>query len=107
MPALPTKLLAPSVERQLHEYEGLGHLRVSARGEMLTIESGPKEDPVRHARLRRETVSLWTLEMAARAGRWEPTHLRDTMDKLLVALVEQFGWVLTPQDDTPWEPGAN
>jgi hypothetical protein len=29
------------------------------------------------------------------------------MDKLLVALVEQFGWVLTPQDDTPWEPGAN
>jgi hypothetical protein len=107
MPTPPTKLLAPSVERQLHEYEGLGHLRVSARGDVLTIESGPKTDPVRHARLRRETVSLWSLEMATHSGRWEPTPLRDTKDRLVVALVEQFGWVLTPQDDTPWEPGAN
>jgi len=108
MPAPPTKLLAPGVERQLHEYEGLGHLRVSARGEMLTIESGPAADPVRHARLRRPTVNLWGLEMAARGGRWEPTPFRDTKERLVAALVEQFGWVLTPQDDDiPREPGAN
>ena len=107
MPTPPTQLLAPGVERQLHEYEGLGHLRVTARGDVLPIESGPPKDPVRHARLRRETVNLWALEMAARGGRWEPTPFRDTKDRLVVALVEQLGWVLTPQDDTPWEPGTN
>jgi len=26
---------------------------------------------------------------------------------LVVVLVEQFGWVLTPQHETPWEPGTN
>jgi len=107
MPTPPTKLLAPGVERQLHEYEGLGHLRVRARGEVLTIESGPAEDPTQHARLRRLTVSLWTLEMAARGGRWEPTPFRATKELLVTALVEQFGWVLTPQDEMPWEPGVN
>jgi len=107
MPAPPTKLLAPGVEQQLHEYEGLGHLRVTARGDVLTIESGPPKDPVRHARLRRQTVNLWTLDMATRGGRWEPTPFRDTKDRLVVVLVEQFGWVLTPQHETPWEPGTN
>lgn len=107
MPVPPTKLLAAGVERQLHEYEGLGHLRVRARGDVLTIESGPDKDPVRHARLRRETVHLWTLDMAGRGASWEPTALRDTADRLVAALVEQFGWVLTPQDETPWEPGTN
>lgn len=107
MPALPTKLLASGVEQQLHEYEGLGHLRVRARGEVLTIESGPDADPVRHARLRRETVNLWGLEVAGYGGRWEPTPFRDTKERLVAALVEQFGWVLTPRDETPWEPGTN
>jgi len=69
--------------------------------------SGPAKDPLRHARLRRETVNLWALEMAGRGGRWQPTPFRDTKDQLVLALVEQFGWVLTPQDDTPWEPGTN
>ena len=107
MPAPPTKLPAPGVERQMHDHEGLGHLRVSARGGVLTIESGPATDPARHARLRRQTVNLWTLAMAGRGGRWEPTPFRDTKGRPVVALVEQFGWVLTPQYDTPWEPGTN
>ena len=68
------------------------------RGEVLTIESGPDDDPTRHARLRRETVHLWRLDMAARGGRWEATPFRDTADKLVAMLVERFGWVLTPPD---------
>ena len=107
MPSPPTKLFAPDLERELHEYEGLGHLRVAARGEVLTIVSGSTTDPVRPARLRRQTVSLWTLEMATHGGRWEPTPFRDTRERLVEMLVEQFGWVLAPQDDSPWEPGAN
>ena len=107
MPALATKQLVASVERQLHRQEGLGHLRVRAYGPLLTIESGPTRCPVRHARLRRETVSLWSLEIAGPAGAWQPTALRDTKERLLAVLVEQFGWVLTPRDDTPWKPGAD
>ncbi|MBM4345410.1 MAG: hypothetical protein FJ100_18720, partial [Deltaproteobacteria bacterium] len=41
-----------------------GHLRVRARGDLLTIESGDKADPTRHARLRRDTATQWTLEIA-------------------------------------------
>jgi hypothetical protein len=41
MAAFPTKLLASGLERQLHAYQGLEHLRVVARGETLSILSGP------------------------------------------------------------------
>lgn len=107
MAGIPAKWLVGSTERQLHQYEGLGHLRVRARGETLTIESGPEQDPVRHARLRRETVHLWRMDLAGRSGRWEATPLRDTTENLITALVEQFGWVLTPQDEVAREPGTN
>lgn len=107
MPALPARLQASSIEAKLQQYDGLGHLRVRARGQVLTIESGSETEPTSHARLRRDTVSLWTLEMPARGGRWEPTGLRDTSDRLVTALVEQFGWALQPIDDSPWEPGTD
>lgn len=107
MAALSAQYDVGDTQRQLAEYEGLSHLRVRARGAVLTIESGPENDPHAHARLRRETVSLWSLDMAGRGGRWESTGLRDLRPTLVTALVEQFGWVLTPQDDSPWEPGAN
>lgn len=90
-------------ERQLAAYDGLSHLRVRARGAVLTIESGPRDDPHPHARLRRETATLWSLEMAGCSGRWEPTGLRDARAKLVQALVEQFGWVLEPIG----EPGTD
>jgi len=90
-----TELHAHQVERMLHE-RSLEHLRVRRHGELLTIESGPKEDPVRHARLRHVTVQYWTLEMAAHTGRWEATGLRGLLDEVLDALVHDFGWTLTP-----------
>ena len=103
MPALPIRFEVSGVEQQLRGYEGLGHLRVRARGEVLTLESGPEADPVHHARLRRATVHLWTLEMAVRGGRWEKTPFRATKAELIKLLVEQFGWALTD-----WaEPGTD
>ncbi len=98
MPKLPTSFFVGDVQRQLHQYDGLGHLRVRARGDLLTIESGPEQDPTPHARLRQDTVHLWRLEMATHSGRWEPTPFRDTATNLVATLVEQFGWTLAPQD---------
>ena len=79
--------------RLLHE-RGATHLRVKKRGALLTIVSGPEDDPWPHARLRRDTVHLWFLEMAVRGSRWEKTPFRDTMDELVDLLVEQFPWTI-------------
>jgi len=54
------------------------------------------------ARLRRSSVHLWSLEIAGYGGNGEPTRRRDTHERLVAALVENFGRVLTPQDDSPW-----
>lgn len=94
MPTYPAKDFAASLTRFLAMYEGLDHIRVRSRGSVLTLESGPDDDPVSHARLRRDTVHLWTLEMAGRGGRWEKTPFRGPMDDLVTILVEQFGWCL-------------
>jgi hypothetical protein len=80
---------------QLHRHEGLAHLRVRKHGATLVLESGPKDDPVKHARIIRDTVSLWRLEIADHRGRWGPTGTRTTRDSVVDTLVTQFGWVLT------------
>lgn len=80
---------------ELHRHAGLAHLRVRKYGATLLIESGPKDDPVKHARLVRDAVSLWNLEIADHRGRWGHTGVRATREQALDALVDQFGWVLT------------
>jgi hypothetical protein len=80
---------------------GFKHLRVRRRGDTLTIESGDKRDPYTHARLRRDTVHLWVLEMPTDAGRWEPTPYRQPMDPMLELLVTQLGWALAPRPEIP------
>lgn len=80
----------------LAEREGLAHLRVRKHGALLIIESGPDDDPVPHARLRRVTKQWWTLEMATHMGRWQPTGLRGERLELLETLVDDFGWTLAP-----------
>jgi len=87
---------ADAIERYLREEAGLGHLRTRRRGDLVIIESGPEEDPVPHARLRRVAVHLWCLEMATHTGRWEPTPVRAQRDEVVRQLVEDFGWVLSP-----------
>jgi hypothetical protein len=74
----------------------LAHLRARKRGAFITLESGPFDDPVRHARLRRLSVNYWTLECATHTGRWEPTGERDTLDALLERLTTTYPWVLEP-----------
>lgn len=85
-----------TVEAFLAVYPDLGHLRVRRRGDLLTLESGPAEDPRRHARLRRVTVHLWRLEMPTSSNRWDLTPFRDQLKILLEMLVHQFPWTLAP-----------
>lgn len=86
---------ASKLQRLLHE-RGATHLRVRKRGALLTIESGDNDSPWKHARLRRDTVHLWCLEMAIRGGRWERTPFRALMEDLVELLVEQFPWTIAP-----------
>jgi transposase len=72
------------------------HLRVRKRGAVLTIESGDKANPWPHARLRRDTVHLWLLEMAVRGGRWERTPFRGLMNELVDVLFDDFPWTIAP-----------
>jgi hypothetical protein len=81
---------------QALEKHGFEHLRVRARGMVLTIESGPEDDPIKHARFKRDTVHLWILQVADHKGRFSPTGLRNDLPTLVDILVRDFGWVLEP-----------
>ena len=66
------------------------------RADLLTIESGPKDDRIPCARFRRVGVHRWQLEMPTHSGRWQATPLRASLDELLTMLVNDFGWTLQP-----------
>ena len=98
MPKLPAQPEdAASVSRQLTAL-GLNHLRARKYGQLVIIESGSERDPIPHTRLRRDTVHLWTLEMATHTGRWEKTGFRDLRNKLVEFVVTTFPWVLEPRE---------
>lgn len=88
----------------LRNANGLRHLRTRHRADVVTIESGPEDDPVAHARVKRVGVHLWVLEIADHRGKWESAHVRDHIDAVLKALVHDFGWVLTQIDDADLSP---
>lgn len=99
MPAPPLdSWAADGLTQKLHRNFGLTHLRARKRGRVLTVESGPANDPWPHFRLRRDTVHLYLLELPSRGGRWEPTPLRDSIDNLIEHLVSEFPWTLAPID---------
>lgn len=87
---------ADELEDELAD-RGFTHLRVRRRGPVLTIESGPKSDAISHARLRRDTVHLWILEMPTAEGAWETTPYRDVMDRQVERLVTDLAWTLAPR----------
>ena len=88
---------ADALESFLH-HQGLKHLRVRRRGDLLTIESAPVDDPIQHARLRRVTTQYWRLEMSARPKVWEPTPFRGVRAEVQQLLVDSFPWMLEPRE---------
>jgi hypothetical protein len=99
MPTLPNADQddADDLLELLHAQPDLRHLRVRRRAGILTIESGPKGDAVPHARLRRVTQHLWTLEVATHMGAWQATGLRSPLPDVVQTLEHQFPWVLAPR----------
>lgn len=89
---------AERVAELLHA-AGAAHVRTRTYGAAVIVESGPKRDPLRHARLRRDTVHLWCLDIADHRGRWERTPLRAPLDDLVSSLAREFPWALTPVAD--------
>lgn len=86
---------ADRVERLLHD-AGAEHVRARRYGATVIAESGPDGDPVRHFRLRRDTVHLWCLDMAGHGGRWERTPFRGNLDDSVLQVIEMSSWTLTP-----------
>lgn len=86
---------ATQVAKLLHEHGGK-HLRARKYGTSVIVESGPAADPVKHLRLRRDTVHLWRLDVATHTGRWEATPFRAQLQELVTIVVESFPWTLTP-----------
>jgi len=85
-----------TVERWLKKHSDLSHVRVRKCGNLLILESGSKEAPIPHARLRRTEIGTWALEMPHRS-RWEPTPYQDReQEPLLDLLHSSFGWMLMP-----------
>jgi hypothetical protein len=80
------------------EHAGIDHLHVRKRGDLVVLESGPASDRVPRARLRRDTVHLWTLEFATHSGRWEKTGFRDQLRSLLTLVTTIFPWTIAPLD---------
>ncbi len=89
---------AASARKYFDEFEGLEHLRLRARADLLVIESGPQKDPIPHARLRRLSPQTWRLEMASPTERWQPTPDQGPMRSLLERLVNVYTWILAPRE---------
>jgi len=87
-----------AARKYFDEFEGLEHLRLRARADLLVIESGPKNDPIPHARLRRLSAQSWRLEMATHDERWQRTPDQGPMRSLLQRLVEVYTWILAPRE---------
>lgn len=85
---------AEDLRELLHRDPDLRHLRVRKRAAVLTVESGSKDDPVQHVRLRRSTGQHWTLEIATHMGRWQPTGERASMNDLVAFVGKHCPWVL-------------
>ena len=89
---------ASAIEDFLAKRPGLSHIKVRARGNLITLESIDEEGIVYpHARFKRkgEAIHKWMLEMPAR--RWEVTFIEGTLTELMETLVEKFPWTLAEQ----------
>jgi hypothetical protein len=89
---------ADAARKYFEEFEGLEHLRLRVRADLLVIESGPDNDPIPHARLRRLSAQSWRLEMATHDERWQRTPDLGPMRSLLQRLVHAYTWILAPRE---------
>ena len=85
---------AEELEEQLHEHEGLKHLRVKTWGQALIIQSGDPKDPQKHAKLNHLGRDAWNLSFPRHNGRWERTPFVGKMEDVIDTLVNDFSFYL-------------
>jgi hypothetical protein len=86
------------VEDFLADRPKLKHLRARKRGDTITLESGPKADPIAHARVRRVTAQWWSFELPDHRGRWSEASLdRVPLTEALGTLHQVYPWALKPR----------
>jgi hypothetical protein len=79
---------------------GYAHASARARSDLITLTTNDAE-PWPLARFRRDTVSLWRLELPTHTTRWQPTPYRASLDALVEALVSEFPWTLEEARESP------
>jgi hypothetical protein len=82
------------LKETLQQYEGLEHLHVKKYGKTLIIYSDDKHDAWNHARLTFLKRNLWGLSFPRHTGRWERTPIMGTMEDVVSALINDFGFYL-------------
>ena len=86
------------VLEHLAEYDGLEHVRARRRADLLTLESGPKDDVVPHTRFRRVGVRRLAESRCPLIGsEWDRTSLRGQLAESVELVVTQFPWMLAPR----------
>lgn len=88
-----------SVQDFIDEHRALKHLRPRKRGDTIVLESGPADDAIPHARVRRVTSQWWGLDLPDRNGRWGSIPLvRAPLREVLETLRQEFPWMLKPRE---------
>ena len=82
----------PRLEALLAERPELEHLKVSRRGDSLTIYSEDSHGDVKHARLTHLGAGVFGLSFMRHTGRWEKTPLTGELRELVEDALDNFGW---------------
>jgi len=100
MPKFPAdEIHVWAVQDFIDDHRGLRHLRPRKRGDTIILESGPKDDAIPHARVRRVTSQWWALELPDRHRRWGSIpFVRAPLREVLDLLRQQFPWILKPRE---------
>lgn len=97
-----------ALEAILEGKAGLDHLFVKKRSDSLTICSGERRSPCRHARLTALGGGIWGLSFPPHhTGRWERTPFVGTMEDVTATLINQFGFYLSDiEEPAAKNPGS-
>jgi hypothetical protein len=89
---------ADTLQNLLVNFKDCEHLRVRARVDLLTLESGEQKNAVSHIRFRKVSAKSWLLECATHTSRWEPTPFTGSLTKLMSLVVETLPWTIASFD---------
>jgi len=88
----------PQLEAILAKHEELGHLKVSKRGDSLTIFSEDQYGTNKHARLTHLGAGTFGLSFEKHTGRWEKTPFVGPLAEVITDAIAMFGWQFEPMD---------